>query len=220
MGRKSLQKKRIMKYFIDASIKIIETEGVSNVTIRKVSDLAGYNSATLYNYFENLDHLLFYSSIKYLRNYLIRLQNMEIPKNCKEKFFLIWKNFAEEAFANSTFFYQIFYMNYDMSFNDAIKQYYEIYPEELANLSKDLLPMLTETNIYKRDLEVLSDCVKGGVIQQKDLEAINDMIVMIFQGFLLKIKDNENQDIDENVNKFMDYLGRIFDAHSNNRQIG
>lgn len=202
-----------MKYFIDASLQIIETEGVESVTIRKVADLAGYNSATLYNYFENLDHLLFYSSMKYLRNYLIKLQNLEMPKDSLERFFLIWKSFAEEAFANPTFFYQIFYMNYDMSFNDAIKQYYDIYPEELANLSEDLLPMLTETNLYKRDLEVLSDCVEDGILNEEDLEPINDMIIMIFQGFLLRIKDSALEELDANVNQFLDYLKRVFDAH-------
>ncbi len=48
-----------MTYFIDATNEIIENEGIESVTIRKVANLAGYNSATIYNYFENLDHLIF-----------------------------------------------------------------------------------------------------------------------------------------------------------------
>lgn len=40
------------KYFVDATAEIIEEEGVENVTIRKVADRAGYNSATIYNYFQ------------------------------------------------------------------------------------------------------------------------------------------------------------------------
>lgn len=213
MSRKEIQKKRIMKYFIDAALQIIDEEGFENVTIRKVAVLAGYNSATLYNYFENLNHLLFYCSMNYLRNYLVRLQNLEMPKDKLERFYVIWKNFAEEAFANSKFFYQIFYTEYDMGFNDAVRQYYEIYPEELENLSEDLLPMLTETNLYKRDLEVLSACVKAGLIKEDDLEPINNMIIMIFQGFLLKVRDKASTNTQEEVEVFMDYLKRIIQGH-------
>lgn len=49
----------MMGYFIDAANQIIENEGIESVTIRKVADIAGYNSATLYNYFNDLNHLLF-----------------------------------------------------------------------------------------------------------------------------------------------------------------
>ena len=45
--KKYLQKKRIIKYFIDAVKQIQEEEGLQSVTIRKVADIAGYNSATL-----------------------------------------------------------------------------------------------------------------------------------------------------------------------------
>ena len=47
------------KYFVDATAEIIEEEGLENVTIRKVADKAGYNSATIYNYFSEISHLLF-----------------------------------------------------------------------------------------------------------------------------------------------------------------
>lgn len=213
MSRKEMQKRRIMKYFIDAALEIIKKEGLENVTIRKVAVLAGYNSATLYNYFENLDHLLFYSSMKYLRNYLLKLQKMKMPQDKLERFFIIWRTFAEEGFNNAPFFHQIFYTNYDMEFNDAVKQYYEIYPEELKNLSEDLLPMLTETNIYKRDLEVLTACVNAGLLNEADLEPINDMIILLFQGFLIRVKGDIETPINDYVDTFMDYLKRIMGAH-------
>lgn len=202
-----------MKYFIEASLEIIETEGIEGVTIRKVADLAGYNSATLYNYFENLEHLLFYSSLKYLRNYLLKLKDLEMPENQINRFLVIWRCFAEEAFINSNFFYHIFYMNHDMAFNDAVKQYYEIYPEELADISENLIPMLVETNLYKRDLELLRDCVDAGLINDYDLEPINDIIVMVFQGMVMRAKDLPVESVDANVDLFVDYIKRIFRAH-------
>lgn len=51
LDKKFKQRVRMIKYFIDATIEIIEKEGYEGVTIRKVADIAGYNSATIYNYF-------------------------------------------------------------------------------------------------------------------------------------------------------------------------
>ena len=53
-----------MSFFVEAVQKIIEEEGIDAVTIRKVSKLAGYNPATLYNYFDNIDYLVGFASIK------------------------------------------------------------------------------------------------------------------------------------------------------------
>ena len=62
-----------MSYFIDATDEIIEEEGIRGVTLRKVADKAKYNSATLYNYFENLDHLIFYAAMKHVKDYALAL---------------------------------------------------------------------------------------------------------------------------------------------------
>lgn len=47
IDKKLIQRRRIMKYYIEATYKIMEEEGIDMVTIRKISDIAGYNSATL-----------------------------------------------------------------------------------------------------------------------------------------------------------------------------
>lgn len=59
MKNKEIQMGRMWKYFVDATAEIIEEEGLENVTIRKVADKAGYNSATIYNYFSEVSHLIF-----------------------------------------------------------------------------------------------------------------------------------------------------------------
>ena len=63
---KEVQRKRMMGYFIRAAEEVIESDGLDKVTIRKVAQLAAYNSATLYNYFEDLDHLIFFTLMKYI----------------------------------------------------------------------------------------------------------------------------------------------------------
>jgi AcrR family transcriptional regulator len=56
--RKSLKQKRVSAYFVQAAKGIILTEGVENVSVRKVADLAGYAFSTMYKYYRDLDALL------------------------------------------------------------------------------------------------------------------------------------------------------------------
>lgn len=99
MDKKEFQKKRMMSYFIEAANQIIETEGIDAITIRKVSDIAGYNSATLYNYFENLDHLIFFASMKYLKEYVLRLPDyLKDSRDSIDRYFKIWECFCEHSF--------------------------------------------------------------------------------------------------------------------------
>lgn len=57
---KVTERRNIRKsYFVNAARRIIETEGMEGISARKVSQMAGYDASTLYNYFESLDHIIF-----------------------------------------------------------------------------------------------------------------------------------------------------------------
>ena len=55
-----LQKKRNKQYFIEAAKNIVVADDVSNVTVRKIADDAGFSYATIYNYFHDVNHLLWH----------------------------------------------------------------------------------------------------------------------------------------------------------------
>lgn len=58
----------MMRYFIDACKVIIKREGLEGVTAKKVGTESGYSYATIYNYFENLDELILYCCVDYVRD--------------------------------------------------------------------------------------------------------------------------------------------------------
>jgi DNA-binding transcriptional regulator YbjK len=88
MKRKEIQMNRMWKYFVDATAQIIEEEGVENVTIRKIADIAGYTNSTIYNYFEELSHLIFFASMRFLNQYIKELSfYMTTGKNSIEKYY-------------------------------------------------------------------------------------------------------------------------------------
>lgn len=58
MSKKIKRNLMTKKVFIDAAKALLIDQGVYNVSVRKVADLAGYSYATIYNYFEDLNELL------------------------------------------------------------------------------------------------------------------------------------------------------------------
>ena len=107
---RELQKKRTILYFIQAAEELIEEKGQDNITVREVANRAGYNIATLYNYFENINHLILFTSIKHLNNYVIDLPKcIYNAKTPMDRFYNSWKCFCHHAFAHPEVFHMIFF---------------------------------------------------------------------------------------------------------------
>ena len=58
ISKKNQQRYHSMAHFIQVAIQIIQEEGLNALSIRKVAQRAGYNSATLYYYFSNFYAIL------------------------------------------------------------------------------------------------------------------------------------------------------------------
>lgn len=192
MDNKEIQKKRMLSYIIEATNEIIDKEGINAVTIRKIASKAGYNSATLYNYFDNLNHILFFASLKYLKDYAKDLPGYTAnSKNSIESYLDVWKCFCHHSYLRPEIYNLIFFSGYSHStVNDSIKMYYSIFPEELGDESKKFLPMLLEDNIYARDYKLLKTAVCEGFIKEEDIHEINEMNVLIYQGMLSRLLNN------------------------------
>ncbi len=59
MEKKIIQEQRMKRYFIEATKELLKGEGIQVVNVRNVADRAGYSYATLYNYFKDLNELIF-----------------------------------------------------------------------------------------------------------------------------------------------------------------
>ena len=60
---------KIMTQFIRAAREIIDSEGIEKISIRKIAELTGMNSATMYLYFPDADVLTTMALMSYLENY-------------------------------------------------------------------------------------------------------------------------------------------------------
>lgn len=59
MKNKDLQEQRMKGYFLQATKEILKAEGLQSVNVRNIAERAGYSYATLYNYFKDINDLIF-----------------------------------------------------------------------------------------------------------------------------------------------------------------
>ena len=157
----NIKKKRVMMYFIEATQELILDEGLEKLSIKKIAEKAGYNSATIYNYFENLEVLILYASINYLKDYLNDLKN-EITEDMKaiEVYETVYKIFTKHSFERPEIFHTLFFGKYSYKLENIIKKYYEIFPDEIEGHIDLTKAMLIQGNIYDRDWPIINKMVK------------------------------------------------------------
>lgn len=186
--KKYLQKKRMISYFLNATLEIIEGEGIEKVTIRKVSDIAGYNSATLYNYFENLDHLLFFAAMHHLNAYIDALPTfIKRAQNSKEIYLSVWHCFMEFAFMKPDIFYNLFFSRLTKEMDSYIDQYYALYPLDIKSFPVIIRKMLSSTNISTRSKILMNQCIEEGFFTQENGYLIDDMVILLFESMLMRV---------------------------------
>ncbi len=74
----SIKKDRVRSYFLDAAKEIISSEGAEGVTVRRVAEISGYSYATIYNYYQDLNALLWdakVSLVSDIRDYMKKEQH-------------------------------------------------------------------------------------------------------------------------------------------------
>ncbi len=204
----NIKKIRVMKYFIDAAKEVVDEEGTEKATVRKIAEKSGYNIATLYNYFDDLDHLIFYTKISYLENYTARLsKELEDDLLPLEELLKIWEIFSNEAFKNPKGFYDLFFSKYCKNLDDTLNTYYTIYPEKLKTSRKRLVTMLNEPDLYMRNITLINNCIENKCFTlNKNIQEVNEIIVLSFRGFLDEYIELGYTDYEAYTKKFIRYL--------------
>lgn len=96
------EKHSIATSLIHAAQQIIFTEGLANVTLRKVSKLANVNTAILYRHFSDLDELLLFASIdllkemtqQYVERKKVRRRQNRLNCTCRNGVFFVKVHFS------------------------------------------------------------------------------------------------------------------------------
>ncbi|MDD6569472.1 MAG: TetR family transcriptional regulator [Acidaminococcus sp.] len=206
----SLRQKRNMVYFVEATEKILKEEGIGGVTIRRVAAEAGYNSATLYNYFRDLDDLILFGSVCFLREYLVELsRELQPGMTSLERYRTIYRCFNDHAFQAPEIFYNMFFGKYSDRLEEIIQIYYlELFPEELKDLPEDARQMVLRGNLVDRDRVVMQHMVEEGYVEAGRAGATLEIIVALHESYIHRACLAEGQ---ETIEKLRKGFRHIFD---------
>ena len=201
-----------MSNFINVTDELINEVGINNVTIRNIAQRAGYNSATIYNYFENLDHLVFFGAMKNIRDYAQNLNKYLIgTENAMDRFLRVWECFCDYAYYSPEIYNAIFLPKLDKDMEHYVSQYYSLFPEELGVSNTTLSTMLIKGDIDERAMTIVMDCVDEGFIRLEDKDYFNEMTLLIFEGMLARTIRNKIS-YDNARNTTMDLIKKVVES--------
>lgn len=205
MEELSIKQKRVMMYFIEATERLIVEEGVEGVSIKKIAEEAGYNSATLYNYFENLEVLILYASVHYLKIYLRDLKSeIHSGMTAKEMYQKVYEIFARHSFREPEIFYTLFFGKYSDKLEGVIRKYYQIFPGEYEGQTKLIQAMLSQGDIFQRDRPLIEEMVQEGSISEEKSEYIMESVIRIHHSYLMDLLQKKiSLSLEEYSNSFL-----------------
>lgn len=208
--KRDIQRQRTIRYFIDAANTIAKNEGISRITIRNVSDLAGYNSATLYNYFENIEQLIAFSMLDNITEYFESLDFIqEMKLDALTSFLLAWRCYAEYSFKNPEIYSYLFNSKHSEYALSQIGAYYEA-----TSLSSNTrTPLTVEESLKKRDALFISPCIKEGFFDTNQKEYIMDFCYIVHGGISSQLETQLETDPNNAVEKFLDYTTEFLNTH-------
>ncbi|WP_225435203.1 TetR/AcrR family transcriptional regulator [Bacillus aerolatus] len=190
MNRKQIQVNRMYQYFVDAAVQIIEEEGIKNVTARKVAERAGYTTSTIYNYFKDLSHLLFFASMNLVKDYVQEVNlYMSKEENYLDKYILSWECFCKHSFSKPEIYYALFIEDLGEKPDELLKHYYSIYPSDLIGVPDEIKPTLFEPNLGKRN-KMFLEIEKKHNIRSEHIDDVNNMIILLWKGMMSTLLNN------------------------------
>lgn len=192
--RREQKRKRVMAYFINATIELMEEIGIENLTIRKVAERAKYNSATLYNYFDSLDELEMFASVKCLNEYVKTSQiKYSEGKSMREWYLGEWRCFCEQAFRHPRIYNFLFFSPLgETNMTEIFRRYYEIFPQEKV---EEIEEFMANGDFYKRNQMILTKVLqeKEYNLTDKEISELNEMSILIFRGMLETMRIDKNK---------------------------
>lgn len=194
-NKNEIKRERIKSFFLDATRKVIIEEGVENVTIRKVADIAGYSYATIYNYFSDLNELLWETKSLMIRDLVVIVNNrINIDKYDSEGIKEIFKAYISYYFENPSIF-KFFYLH------QLVK------PEEKPN-SFEAQPDFNQ--MWKITFKEYLD---KGIISLQDLEVISKIFIYSIHGMLTLnfsyYMELSKEDIYKDLDLIVDFLLKV-----------
>lgn len=170
--------------YIQITGEILEKEGMEGVTIRKVAEKAGCTSAVLYKHFENKEHLIMLSSIRFLEPYITEFleQTVRTDITSIQMDLILWKSFIYEAFKHWEYYNLMFFSEYKDMLEDCVYEYYQLFPEVQKKFDGFSASIIFSNNLSERESIRLRRAANAGLITLENAALLGRLSVAVFNG--------------------------------------
>ena len=198
--------------YISKTYELLSQDGVEAVSIRRLAEELRCNSANLYRYFDGLDELILYASLKYLRDYLGEVRTLlSHVEDSLELHFSVWECFARHTFSYPEIFNNLFWGKYSHQLDRIIQDYYSIFPEELTGMDDYMRSVFLSGDFDYRDYLMLMRSVEDGRFTQQQAAFLNTISMNLYRGFLKDLLDHpSNRNSERSKASFLECIHRIF----------
>lgn len=208
------ERDKILVSFIIAAREVILMDGLEKVTVRRIAEITGCNSAKLYFYFKDLDQLITMACMGHLEKYSQTLvTDLGELDDDYEIFLHTWEVFSYFGFNNAAIWNQIFFKRHDVALNDMIDEYYRLFPQQFSKISEPVRKMLFGGTLLERNKAILLPLVEDGTIKSDNVDLINDLMYHYFHGLLLERIGSEGGmlDMERNKTRFINCIKYLID---------
>ena len=172
--RKKYFKGLTRRDYIAKANEIIHREGIEAVTIRRIAKEMG---ASLYRYFDSRDELLYYAELGEMNDYIRRLNAAEKHwRNVWDIYVGVWYCYSMEAFRKPEAYNLLFFANNNTKLRVSIREYYQMFPENLELSNRVFHEMLQTADFMGRDFKtVCDDGIKEEEVNARVRQFIRDI---------------------------------------------
>jgi AcrR family transcriptional regulator len=190
--KKNIKRQRVKMYFLEATKELIINEGVESVSVRKVADIAGYSYATIYNYFEDINELLWKVRSLIMNDIASYMQKkINEPLNDLEGIKKLFKIYISYYFENPNVF-KFFYFH------------------QLSKRDDSAVITEAEPNFEEIWKETLKGFVEDSTLQEKDIQVVSKIFIYAMHGMIaISLSDNDGlteENVYRDLENIVDYI--------------
>lgn len=183
-----------MNDFIRAAQSILESEGAEGVSARKVAQLAGWSYATIYNYFTDINHLLWYCIPAYVEDIYERVQAAIGPET------------------NGSMQLHQAYQVYVGYFLERPNIYKFMFLTDIGPPPAELEAKLAESVLGQGQELILRLCADQGLIRRQDIDLVGELLFVAINGALFVQATGKfpvsPRELEEKISGYISYILR------------
>lgn len=163
---KTIRRQRVMNDFVQAAREILDSQGLEGVSARKVAERAGWSYATIYNYFSDINNLLWHCIPAYIADInTLLLQEIQTEPRGNQQLIKSLKAYARY-------------------FLERPQLYRFMFLADIGPPPVELADKLSEPVLARGQEQILTLCAQQGTIAQEDIPIIGELISCAVNGAL------------------------------------